>query len=520
MDGIGEGNSTSRPSLLDGGNYGYWKSRMEAFLMSLDMRTWGAIISGWEYPTEKDEAGQTVRKSELKWRKDEDDAAVGNFRALNALFNAVDQNIFKLINTCKSAKAVWDILEVAFEGTCKVKISRLQILTSRFEALQMAEDETKLLPSSISLPSKFNMKVTAIEKANDLSKMKLDKLFGSLRTFKIHLGHTVSRRKPGLALTSVKEKPTEEHKVTQNNDALAEYVVLLTKQVAKLKNQFHKHMGSQCNNREGQTIRQPKISYVSSSGLYRKKDHDRGKGIGISRLEEYDKGIRCHECEEFGHIQSECATYLKCKKKGLVATFSNEEDYSKSDDEEVGMTLISIYTMNDEEAAKVRVTEDTSLPVKSSNRHMTGNANFLSELSECKVGSVVFGDGGKGYQVSFSKDRCNVMDSQNKAFLSGTRLSDNCYHWDAEVNLCNLSKVEEAGLWHKRLGHISGTTISKVTKADAIIGLPSLTFSSLESFSECPVGKQVKSTHKSISLSLTSYTLELLHIDLIGPMQT
>ena len=117
--------------------------------MSLDMRTWGAIISGWEYPTEKDEAGQTVRKSELKWRKDEDDAAVGNFRALNALFNAVDQNIFKLINTCKSAKAVWDILEVAFEGTCKVKISRLQILTSRFEALQMAEDETKLLLSSM-----------------------------------------------------------------------------------------------------------------------------------------------------------------------------------------------------------------------------------------------------------------------------------------------------------------------------------------------------------------------------------
>ncbi|TYK04824.1 Receptor-like protein 12 [Cucumis melo var. makuwa] len=38
MDGIREGNSTSRPPLLDRGNYGYWKSRMEAFLMSLDMR--------------------------------------------------------------------------------------------------------------------------------------------------------------------------------------------------------------------------------------------------------------------------------------------------------------------------------------------------------------------------------------------------------------------------------------------------------------------------------------------------
>ena len=99
---------------------------MKAFLMSLDMKSWRAVISGWEYPTEKDEAGQTVRKSELKWTKDEDDAAVGNSRALNALVNVVDPNIFKLINTCKSAKATWDILEVGFKGTSKVKISRLQ----------------------------------------------------------------------------------------------------------------------------------------------------------------------------------------------------------------------------------------------------------------------------------------------------------------------------------------------------------------------------------------------------------
>ncbi|KAA0043139.1 putative gag-pol polyprotein [Cucumis melo var. makuwa] len=98
-------------------------------------------------------------------------------------------------------------------------------------------------------------------------------------------------------------------------------------------------------------------------------------------------------------------------------------------------------------------------------------------------------------------------------------MSDNCYQWDAEVNLCNLSKVEEASLWHKRLEHISGTTLSKVTKADAIIGLPTLTFTSLESCSESLAGKQVKSPHKSAILHSTSRTLELIHIDLMRPMQ-
>ncbi|KAA0060257.1 gag-pol polyprotein [Cucumis melo var. makuwa] len=194
IDGIREGNSTTRPPLLDGGNYGYWKSRTEAFLMSLDMRCWRAIISGWEHPTKKDETCKITQKYELKWTSEEDDAAIGNSRALNTLFNVIDPNIFKLINTCKLAKVAWDTLEVAFEATSKVKISRLQILTSRFKALQMTKEETiaefnvrvlditnesnaleeKIFDSKLvgkvlrSLPSKFNMKVTAIEEANDL----------------------------------------------------------------------------------------------------------------------------------------------------------------------------------------------------------------------------------------------------------------------------------------------------------------------------------------------------------------
>ncbi|KAA0054908.1 gag-pol polyprotein [Cucumis melo var. makuwa] len=88
---------------------------MEAFLMSLDCSCWRAIISGWEHPSEKDETSKTTRKFELKWTRKEDDVAVANSRALNALFNTVDPNIFKLINTCKSSKVAWDTLEAAFK---------------------------------------------------------------------------------------------------------------------------------------------------------------------------------------------------------------------------------------------------------------------------------------------------------------------------------------------------------------------------------------------------------------------
>ncbi|CAM8943377.1 unnamed protein product [Rhodiola kirilowii] len=41
-----EGQSTSRPPLL-GPNYDYWKSKMKAFLKSLDEKAWRAVLLGW-----------------------------------------------------------------------------------------------------------------------------------------------------------------------------------------------------------------------------------------------------------------------------------------------------------------------------------------------------------------------------------------------------------------------------------------------------------------------------------------
>lgn len=115
----------------------------------------------------------------------EDQASLKSSRAPNAIYNGVDFNVFKLIYTCSSTKEVWKIFKVAYEGTSKVKTSRLQIMSSKFKSLKMMEEETiakfnvrvldianesynlgerifesKLIRKVlISLPRKFNMKV-------------------------------------------------------------------------------------------------------------------------------------------------------------------------------------------------------------------------------------------------------------------------------------------------------------------------------------------------------------------------
>jgi len=39
----------NRPPLLDGSNYDHWKSRMSAFLKSIDSKTSKAVLKGWEH---------------------------------------------------------------------------------------------------------------------------------------------------------------------------------------------------------------------------------------------------------------------------------------------------------------------------------------------------------------------------------------------------------------------------------------------------------------------------------------
>ena len=52
----------------------------------------------------------------------------------------------------------------------------------------------------------------------------------------------------------------------------------------------------------------------------------------ITILLEKCKGIQCHECEGFGHIQKECPNFLKKRKNGYnVTLFDEEEEESDSD---------------------------------------------------------------------------------------------------------------------------------------------------------------------------------------------
>ena len=125
-----EGGFVNRPPLLDGSNYDYWKSCMSAFLKSIDSRTWKAVLKGWEHLVALDADGNktAVLKPEEEWTAAEDELALGNSKALNALFNGVDKNMFRLIKQCTMAKDAWEILKQHMMAQLRYKVQNFNFL--------------------------------------------------------------------------------------------------------------------------------------------------------------------------------------------------------------------------------------------------------------------------------------------------------------------------------------------------------------------------------------------------------
>ncbi|CAM8944279.1 unnamed protein product [Rhodiola kirilowii] len=112
---IKEGQSTTRPVLLEGHNYGYWKARMKAFIKNMDEKAWRSMLTGWNLPLLATDEGRVVPKPKTEWTEQEERLAMGNAKALNAIFSAVDKTIFKLILNCESAKEAWDTLPLTLK---------------------------------------------------------------------------------------------------------------------------------------------------------------------------------------------------------------------------------------------------------------------------------------------------------------------------------------------------------------------------------------------------------------------
>ncbi|KAJ9536381.1 LOW QUALITY PROTEIN: hypothetical protein OSB04_un000441 [Centaurea solstitialis] len=259
------------------------------------------------------------------------------------------------------------------------------------------------------------------------------------------------------------------------------------------------------------------------------------------------------------------------KGKGLIAEDCDWDDVSSdesSDEEDTQVALMAIIEEPNlalmakikevpEEAptqapeASTSATESTSQDKgiwyldSGCSRHMTGSKSVLSDYRDERV---TFGGNGrdqtrgygtltngvttfkrvayveglmhnllsisqlcdKNHKVSFSKKKCKVKNRRKEVILTGVRQAD-IYIINMNTSTDNFCFVSRAStdtnwLWHKRLSHLNFKTLNQLCINNLVTGLPDFRYT------------KTRASFKSKQISSISSPLQLLHMDLFGPV--
>ncbi|GJS23846.1 putative ribonuclease H-like domain-containing protein [Tanacetum coccineum] len=195
-------------------------------------------------------------------------------------------------------------------------------------------------------------------------------------------------------------------------------------------------------------------------------------------------------------------------------------------------------------------------------KHMTGNLKLLSNFVKKFMGTVKFrndqiasilgyGDMVQGtitikrvyyvesvnhnlfsigqfcdadLEVAFRKSTCYVCDLKGNDLLIGSRGSDlyliTLQHTTSPNPICLMAKAtsSQAWLWHRRLSHLNFDSINLLSKNDILIDLPKLKFVKDHLCSSCELRKAKRKSFHTKSTPSSKRRLQLLHMDLCGPM--
>ncbi|KAI3518152.1 hypothetical protein L1887_06594 [Cichorium endivia] len=546
-NGDKDGQITLHYPMLTRSNYGAWAIKMRVFMQAHGV--WEAV---------EPRTPNTV----VEPKKDK--------MALAAIYQGIPEDLLLTLAEKRTAKEAWEALKVMFMGADRVKTARIQTLKFEFETMSMKETEgvdefaakvTNIVSTMRSLgdtvdesyvvrkllravPSKFLQIASTLEQFGDLNMMTVEEVIGRLKAHE------------------------ERIKCHSDND---EKKLLLTHK--EWSERSKKKSDSSKSNRGGFGGSRGRGRGRGRNGGGR---GGRGKGGATYQKEggqntssSHDKSnIQCYNCQEYGHYAAECKNPRK--ERNYESNLIQEHQ-----DNEPALLLSTFEDGNwvflNEESLKPQLqTHGNSqnlsriwyLDTGASN-HMTGDKSKFRSLNESIQGYVKFGnesrvriegkgsvvfkckDGGqrKLNEVYYIPDLCSniislgqlaeggdeinikgpflwVRDSIGRLLMKVQRSANRLYKIELEesADVCFAAKIDDSvWLWHKRMGHISFSTMKQMGDKGMIEGMPQIKIPS-QPCEGCLVGKQTRNPFPSHTIYRAKKKLELIHGDLCGPV--
>ena len=274
---------------------------------------------------------------------------------------------------------------------------------------------------------------------------------------------------------------------------------------------------------------------------------------------------QCSHCKKQGHIESKC-----WKKHPHLNPHKKQESAFVATGEE-GTVVVSLLANHTKYAAEVESTKTTDWFIDSGcSNHMTHDKSlFTSYTVSSQPQFVELGNGNKarivgkgtvqvqiivndeprvcklmstmhvpelGYNLvsvptmdkknfytTFGEEKCTIKNKMGIIMATGTMFG-NLYKLD--VDMKNNSKTtalvaQDLNTWHKRLAHIDAAAIKKMSSDGSVTGIQ-LTKCQHETHNcdHCVTGKGHRQPFPKVSTTHTSKLLELVHSDVVGPLET
>ncbi|GJT38758.1 retrovirus-related pol polyprotein from transposon TNT 1-94 [Tanacetum coccineum] len=222
--------------------------------------------------------------------------------------------------------------------------------------------------------------------------------------------------------------------------------------------------------------------------------------------------FRCGDGDS-NHLIGECLKPPKYKNQrafvGGSWSDSDVEDDEKAKDETCLMAQAS-----SEICLGIDLEPDEWIKDSGCSKYMTGNRKLFSSYKAYNGGNVIFGSNLRGNIIGkeITKDGKVIGRGIRKRGLYVMKLGKKL-----EDKICLATIDENSTLWHRRLGLANMRLIQSLASKELVRNLPKLKFD--QHFCDaCKIGKQAHASHKAKNIVSTTRCLELLHMDLFGPL--
>ncbi|GJX23094.1 retrovirus-related pol polyprotein from transposon TNT 1-94 [Tanacetum coccineum] len=150
-------------------------------------------------------------------------------------------------------------------------------------------------------------------------------------------------------------------------------------------------------------------------------------------------------------------------------------------------------------------------------KHMTGNLSLLCNFVEKYLGTVRFNNDQFAPILGYGDLGNDLLTANRETDLYTISLQETT----SSTPICLMAKAlpTQVWLWHRSLSHLNFDYINLLSKKDVVIGLPKLKYVKDQLCSSFEVSKAKQSSFKSKTVPSLKGRLNLLHMDLCGPMR-